>query len=239
MNVTEYVNTTVNVTTTYNVSTHQPLDVVLALDASRSVTRSRESTRWRLHETTSFNAGRSRTRTLSRRTAPAASCCRASSTDRALPGVAVWAVDGVSRRDLTSIANATDVDQMEDVARLPYCAPSRRPIRSRPSTYSNYFCVGDPSATRSSNEFELAGVDVAANMSSTQAGQDEDHAYDLRHDASQVWGLTTGTYYAQALLRCHDALIPQNDAFGLRRGPTARSTKIGTRNVSMTYVNRR
>ena len=40
------------------------------------------------------------------------------------------------------------------------------------------------------------------------AVQDEDHAYDLRHDASQVWGLTTGTYYAQALLRCHDALIP-------------------------------
>ena len=47
------------------------------------------------------------------------------------------------------------------------------------------------------------------------AVQDEDHAYDLRHDASQVWGLTTGTYYAQALLRCHDALIPQNDAFRL------------------------
>ena len=47
------------------------------------------------------------------------------------------------------------------------------------------------------------------------AVQDEDHAYDLRHDAAQVWGLTTGTYYAQALLRCHDALIPQNDAFRL------------------------
>ena len=81
-------------------------------------------------------------------------------------GVAVWAVDGVSRRDLTSIANATDVDQMEDVARLPYCAAVPPPYSEQAETYSNYFCVGDPSATRSSNEFELAGVDVAANMSS-------------------------------------------------------------------------
>ncbi len=48
-------------------------------------------------------------------------------------------------------------------------------------------------------------------MGDPPAVQDENHAYDLRHDASQVWGLTTGTYYAQALLRCHDALIPQND----------------------------
>ena len=80
--------------------------------------------------------------------------------------VAVWAVDGVSRRDLTSIANASDVDQMEDVARLPYCAAVPPPYSEQAETYSNYFCVGDPSATRSSNEFELAGVDVAANMSS-------------------------------------------------------------------------
>ena len=91
-------------------------------------------------------------------------------------GVAVWAVDGVSRRDLTSIANATDVDAMEDVARLPYCAAVPPPYSEQAETYSNYFCVGDPPAV-----------------------QDEDHAYDLRHDASQVWGLTTGTYYAQAL----------------------------------------
>ena len=107
-------------------------------------------------------------------------------------GVAVWAVDGVSRRDLTSIANATEIDQMEDVARLPYCAAVPPPYSAEAETYSNHFCVGDPPAV-----------------------QDEDHAYDLRHDASQVWGLTTGTYYAQALLRCHDALIPQNDAFRL------------------------
>ena len=107
-------------------------------------------------------------------------------------GVAVWAVDGVSRRDLTSIANATEIDEMEDVARLPYCAAVPPPYSADAETYSNHFCVGDPPAV-----------------------QDEDHAYDLRHDASQVWGLTTGTYYAQALLRCHDALIPQNDAFRL------------------------
>ena len=107
-------------------------------------------------------------------------------------GVAVWAVDGVSRRDLTSIANATEIDEMEDVARLPYCAAVPPPYSAEAETYSNHFCVGDPPAV-----------------------QDEDHAYDLRHDASQVWGLTTGTYYAQALLRCHDALIPQNDAFRL------------------------
>ena len=81
-------------------------------------------------------------------------------------GVAVWAVDGVSRRDLTSIANATDVDSMEDVARLPYCAAVPPPYTEQAETYSNYFCVGDPPAV-----------------------QDEDHAYDLRHDASQVWGL--------------------------------------------------
>ena len=74
VNVTEFVNATVNVTTTYNISSHQPVDVVLALDASRSVTRSRKPTRWRLHETTSFNAGPSRTRTSPRRTAPAANC---------------------------------------------------------------------------------------------------------------------------------------------------------------------
>ena len=81
---------------------------------------------------------------------------------------------------------------MEDVARLPYCAAVPPPYSAEAETYSNHFCVGDPPAV-----------------------QDEDHAYDLRHDASQVWGLTTGTYYAQALLRCHDALIPQNDAFRL------------------------
>ena len=79
-------------------------------------------------------------------------------------GVAVWAVDGVSRRDLTSIANATDVDHMEDVARLPYCAAVPPPYSEQAETYSNYFCVGDPSATRSRNEFELAGV---ASMAST------------------------------------------------------------------------
>ena len=53
-------------------------------------------------------------------------------------GVAVWAVDGVSRRDLTSIANATDVDQMEDVARLPYCAAVPPPYSEQAETYSNY-----------------------------------------------------------------------------------------------------
>jgi hypothetical protein len=46
--------------------------------------------------------------------------------------------------------------------------------------------------------------------------QDENHAYDLRHDAAQVWGLATGTYYAQALLQCHAAFQASgDDAFKL------------------------
>ena len=173
VNVTEFVNVTKNITTTYNISSHQPVDVVLALDASRSVKDA--------DFVAENRAGRELLRGL-----------RDSLTGDLHAGVAVWAVDGVSRRDLTPIANATEIEEMEDVARLPYCAAVPPPYSADAETYSNHFCVGDPPAV-----------------------QDEDHAYDLRHDASQVWGLTTGTYYAQALLRCHDALIPQNDAFRL------------------------
>ena len=51
MNVTEYANTTER---DHDVQReHAPVDVVLALRDSEQ-----ESTRWRLHETTSFNAGR-------------------------------------------------------------------------------------------------------------------------------------------------------------------------------------
>ena len=126
-------------TTTYNISSHQPVDVVLALDASRSVSDA--------DFVAENRAGRELLRGL-----------RDSLTGDLHAGVAVWAVDGVSRRDLTSIANASDVDHMEDVARLPYCAAVPPPYSEQAETYSNYFCVGDPSATRSRNEFELAGV---------------------------------------------------------------------------------
>ena len=85
VNVTEYVNTTVNVTTTYNVTTHQPVDVVLALDASRSVKDA--------DFVAENRAGRELLRGL-----------RDSLTGDLHAGVAVWAVDGVSRRDLTPIA---------------------------------------------------------------------------------------------------------------------------------------
>ena len=134
-------------TTTYNISSHQPVDVVLALDASRSVSDA---------DFIAENlAGRELLKGL-----------RDSLTGDLHAGVAVWAVDGVSRKELAPIANASDVDAMEDVARLPYCAAVPPPYSEQAETYSNYFCVGDPSATRSSNEFELAGVDVAVNMSS-------------------------------------------------------------------------
>ena len=164
---------TKEVTTTYNVTNHQPVDVVLALDASRSIKDA--------DFVAENRAGRELLKGL-----------RDSLTGDLHAGVAVWAVDGVSRKVLAPIANATEIDEMEDVARLPYCAAVPPPYSADAETYSNHFCVGDPPAV-----------------------QDEDHTYDLRHDASQVWGLTTGTYYAQALLRCHDALIPQNDAFRL------------------------
>ena len=153
INVTEYVNVTKEVTTTYNISSHQPVDVVLALDASRSVKDA--------DFVAENRAGRELLRGL-----------RDSLTGDLHAGVAVWAVDGVSRRDLTSIANATEIDEMEDVARLPYCAAVPPPYSEQAETYSNYFCVGDPSATRSRNEFELAGVaSMASICRSTQAGR--------------------------------------------------------------------
>ena len=87
-------------TTTYNISSHQPVDVVLALDASRSVSDA---------DFIAENlAGRELLKGL-----------RDSLTGDLHAGVAVWAVDGVSRKELAPIANASDVDAMEDVARLP------------------------------------------------------------------------------------------------------------------------
>ena len=79
---------TKEVTTTYNVTTHQPVDVVLALDASRSVKDADFAAENR--------AGRELLKGL-----------RDSLTGDLHAGVAVWAVDGVSRRDLTPIANST------------------------------------------------------------------------------------------------------------------------------------
>ena len=107
------VNATVNVTTTYNVSSHQPVDVVLALGASRSVSDA--------DFVAENRAGRELLQGL-----------RDSLTGDLHAGVAVWAVDGVSRKELAPIANATDVDAMEDAALLLLLRPSRRPIRSRP-----------------------------------------------------------------------------------------------------------
>ena len=108
-------------------------------------------------------------------------------------GVAVWANDGVMRQALTHVDDEATIDAMADVQRLPYCVAVPEPHSARAEQFSSHLCEGDPPRV-----------------------QDEDHAYDLRHDAAQVWGLATGTYYAQALLQCHAAFQASgDDAFKL------------------------
>ena len=77
-------------------------------------------------------------------------------------GVAVWANDGVMRQALTHVDDEATIDAMADVQRLPYCVAVPEPHSARAEQFSSHLCEGDPPRV-----------------------QDEDHAYDLRHDAAQ------------------------------------------------------